>query len=206
MGPSTFTCDDTIRNAKFETGLQALAVPVSDEEEPMFNLLDGQNFVLQIDFINTNFSCMQFSIYQVIDTSTTSLNPLACSNNNGTLSVKVPLPQHAITIKAVLSDIQLVGGLRVGLSGPGQENGLYSLLDLNFIQAFYSSSGQTVAQTVTINMEITKVCQRSISVWKLRKHPSRLFFSANRSSMKQNHYLVAILISEVSGIPHSLIV
>ncbi len=157
VGPSSFACDVTIRNAKFQSNLQALAVPISDEEQPIFTLLNDQNFTFQIDFVNTNFSCMKLSIYEVTDSSTIYLNLSSCSNTNGTLSAKLFLPQHAITLEVVLNDIQLVGGVRIGLSGPGQEDDSYSLQELNFIQAFYSPSSQTLGQTATIGMAITKV-------------------------------------------------
>jgi hypothetical protein len=66
------------------------------------------------------------SIYEVIESSTLSLKLLSCSHLNGTLSAKLFSPQHAITIKAVLNDIQLVGRVKISLYGPSQENGLYS--------------------------------------------------------------------------------
>jgi hypothetical protein len=62
VGPSTFACDETIRNAKFATNLQALAVPVSDVEQPMFDMLNTQNFTLYLDFINTVSSCRILSV------------------------------------------------------------------------------------------------------------------------------------------------
>jgi hypothetical protein len=158
VGPSTFACDVTIRNAKYEANLQALAVPIVDEEQPIFTLLNAQNFTFQIDFVNTNFSCMILSISEVTDSSTIPLNLLSCSNLNGTLSAKVFLPDHVMTVQAVLNGIQLVGGVRIGLYGPGQEEDLYLLQELNFIQSFYSSSGQTLAQKATIDMALTKVC------------------------------------------------
>jgi hypothetical protein len=50
--------DPTIRNEKFDSRLQALAVPVSAAEQTIFNLLNNQNFTRQLDFINTAASCM----------------------------------------------------------------------------------------------------------------------------------------------------
>lgn len=157
VGPSTFACDSTIRNAKFQSTLQALAVPVSDEEQPMFDLLNEQVFTMQLDFINTNTICRSLFIYEVIETSYILLNQSSCSDFNGTLSTKIVLPQHDITIKAVLDDIQLVGGFRMGITGPGKANDTCTLQELNFIETFYSSSGLTLAQQVSISMAMTKV-------------------------------------------------
>ncbi|CAF3115372.1 unnamed protein product [Rotaria sp. Silwood2] len=157
VGPSTFACDTTIRNAKFQSSLQALAVPISDEEQPMFNLLNEQNFTFYLDFINTAASCMSLSISEVTDSSTISMILLSCSDLNGTLSATVLLPQHDIKITATLNDIQLVGGVRVGLSGPSSKNDSDTLKELNFRQSFYSKSGGTFAQAATIDMVLTKV-------------------------------------------------
>jgi ribosomal protein S8 len=157
VGPSTFACDSTIRNAQFDSRLQALAVPVSEEEQTIFDLLNNQNFTLEIDFVNTVASCTTLSISEVTDSATTSLQLLSCSDTNGTLSAKVFLPQHDIKIVATVNGIELVGGIRLGLSGPGQENGLQTLKELNFLQTFYSSWPGTVAQAPSISMTLTKV-------------------------------------------------
>jgi hypothetical protein len=157
VGPSTFACDVTIRNAQFDTSLQALAVRVSDEEQEIFDLLNDQNFTLQLDFINTAFSCNVLSISEITESSTTSLNLLSCSNVNGTLSASVLLPDHSIELQATLDDIQLVGGVRLGLSGPGYQDDLHTLKDPDFSQSFYSSWPGTLAQNPTISMMLTKV-------------------------------------------------
>jgi hypothetical protein len=39
VGPFSFACHLTLRNAKFQSNLQALAVPISDEEQTIFTLL-----------------------------------------------------------------------------------------------------------------------------------------------------------------------
>ena len=60
--PSYFACDTTIRNAKFETNVQSLAIPIAEEEQQMFDLLDDQEFTLSVDFINTMIGCDAISI------------------------------------------------------------------------------------------------------------------------------------------------
>ncbi|CAF4570430.1 unnamed protein product [Rotaria sp. Silwood2] len=157
VGPSSFACDTTIRNAKYWSQLQALAVAVSDEEEPIFDMLDEQDFTLYLELINTAADCSQFSIEQVDDSSTIELSLLSCSNMNGTLSASVMLTDHELTISAVLSDIPLIGGIQLGLRGNGLQNGLYTLQDVDFRKTFYSQSNQTLAQKVTIKISITKV-------------------------------------------------
>ena len=137
VGPSNFACDVTIRNAKFESSLQALAVPISDEEQPIFDFLNEQNFTFQLDFINTVATCAKLSIVEVTDSSTTALEQLSCLSVNGTLSATVFLPQHDITIKATVADIQLIGGVRVGLSGPSQGKRFIQLKNTQFSAGFF---------------------------------------------------------------------
>ena len=164
VGPSNFACDDTIRNAKYQSSLQPRAAPVSEVEKAMFDLLDAQNFTMHVDFLNTAIPCTKVSIFEVIESSATRLKPLSCTNVNGTLSVSVPLPQHYIAVRFVLSDVQLIGGFRMGLSGGAQVTGAYSLQELNFREVFSSASARTLAQQSTVKMAITKVSSRSMIV------------------------------------------
>ena len=154
---SKFACDSTLRNAKFESSLQPLAVPPSTQEQPMFDMLDTQNFTLQFDLLNTALSCMGITFYKLTDSSTISLSPLSCSQLNGAVSTTILLPDQQITLKVVLDDIQLIGGIRVGLSGSGQNNESFTLKQLNFLQPIYSPSKLTLGQSPTIKISMTKV-------------------------------------------------
>ena len=156
VGPSTFACDTTIRNAKFQSSLQTLAIPVSSEEQPMFDMLNEQNFTLHLDFINTAASCQTLSIVETTDAATINLKLLSCSNLNGTLSATVLLTQHDTTIVATVRTIELIGCVRIGLSSARQQNGFYTLKELNFREAFCSQSERTFAQEATVNMALTK--------------------------------------------------
>ena len=157
VGPSSFACDETIRNAKFDSSLEALSVPISDIERPMFAALNKQTFTVHVDFINTAASCAIVSIVEVIESFTYTLPNVWCEATNGIVSIRAVLPQHTITVRAILNDIQLVGAVRVGLSGPEQKTQLYTLHELNFNRAFFSSAAKTLAQQPTIQLEITKV-------------------------------------------------
>jgi hypothetical protein len=157
VGPSSFACDETIRNAKFDSNMKALAVPVSEIEQPIFDALNKQTFTLHVDFINTGATCMQISIVEVIESSTYALPNVSCNATNGTVSIRALLPQHKITTRALVSDIQLIGGVRVGLSGAGQETKLHTLRELNFNRIFISDTAKTLAQQPTIQLGVTKV-------------------------------------------------
>ncbi|CAF3469666.1 unnamed protein product [Rotaria socialis] len=156
VGPSNFACDTTIRNAQFETNLQALAVPISSDQQVIFDLLNQQNFTLYLQFINTAATCTSLTISQVTDSATVSLRFLSCSQVNGTLLARVLLPEHDIKITATLSEVQVVGAIMVGLDGPSSETEFCSLKELKFRQSFYSPSAETLGQAATISMGLTK--------------------------------------------------
>jgi hypothetical protein len=54
---SNFACDASLRNTQFGSSLQLLATIQSDQEQPMFNLLDLQNFTMTVNFIQTGYTC-----------------------------------------------------------------------------------------------------------------------------------------------------
>jgi hypothetical protein len=155
--PSWFACDETIRNAKFDSKLQAVAVPVSKAERPIFDALSKQEFTLHLALINTAISCTKVSIVGIIQSLTYQLPGVTCTETNGTVSICVALPQHAITVRAILNDIQLVGGVRVGLFSPGQVTEQYTLQELNFNETFFSDDDETFSQQSTIKLALTKV-------------------------------------------------
>ena len=193
VGPSSFACDETIRNAKFESSVKALAVPVSEVEKPIFVALGKQAFTLQLDFINTAMSCANVSIVEVIESMSVPLSEVTCVAINGTVSISSLLPQHVITVRAVLDDIQLVGGLKIGLSGLEAVTEQYTLQELNFHEAFVSDTPGTLAQQAKIQLAMTKVsCFRP---WKYDW--STVLF---RSSMRRSTCRTVTLSSEVSGI------
>jgi len=161
---SPFMCDQTLRNAKFESSLQALAVPVSEAEQTIFSLLNEQVFTLQVDFVNTNASCRSVSASEITDSSTVTLNGLGCTDSDGLLETEVILSQHTIKIKIIIDEIALIGAVRVGLTGPAQTDGSSQLKGLNFTEVFSSPASLTLAQSVSIDMAVTKVINETESL------------------------------------------
>ena len=157
VGPSSFACDETIRNSKFDSRLRPLSVPVPETEQPVLDLLDEQIFTLHLAFINTATSCEAVSIVEMIESVTHALPDVLCNATNGTVTIRAALPQHKITVQAILNDIQLVGGVRLGLSGPGQETELHTLHELNFNRALFGVAAGTLAQQSSIKVALTKV-------------------------------------------------
>ena len=159
VGPSSFACDVNIRNAKYESNLKALAVPVSSAEKPIFDALNQQSFTLQLDMVNTVFSCAKLSVAQIVGSSIVQLQISSCQQSNGILSASTILAEHSPTVVWTLNDMQLIGGILIGLQAPGDRTAYLVLQDLGFSQTFYRESDRTLAQTVAIQMALTKVCR-----------------------------------------------
>ncbi|CAF4769747.1 unnamed protein product, partial [Rotaria socialis] len=74
VGNSNFACDVTLRNALFDTSLKSLAIPPSSEEQDMFDLLNNQQWTLNVNLINTAINCSSISPYEIIGTSSIALS------------------------------------------------------------------------------------------------------------------------------------
>jgi hypothetical protein len=129
----------------------------------MFDLLDNQDFSMNIQLLNTVATCANLSADQIIGSSTENWTISHCVDSNGILSASLSLQSyHALTIRWTLNDIQPIGAVRVGLEGPGSEGEIYTLKELNFSQTFYDKNGGTLAQTIAIDLELTKVIILSV--------------------------------------------
>ena len=62
-----FACDTSLRNTQFSSALQLLATIKSDEEKPIFDLMDRQNFTLSVGFIQTSYTCKQVNTQVMYD-------------------------------------------------------------------------------------------------------------------------------------------
>ena len=103
--PATFACDQSLINAQFSTGLELLAIPKSEDSQPIFDLLDEQIFYLTVELINTGFKCNSITTQENL--IGTKYVPLAidCSQSisNATTSVTFPLPRHQTTVQINMS-------------------------------------------------------------------------------------------------------
>lgn len=52
-----FACDRSLRNTQLSSSLQLLATIKSDEEKPIFDMLDTQEFTMTVTFIQTGYTC-----------------------------------------------------------------------------------------------------------------------------------------------------
>jgi hypothetical protein len=163
-----FACDTTMRNAKFSTSLQLLATPRSEEEAPIFDLLDAQPFTLELSFVQTLFNCSSLQIQQIIGANLVQLPWLECSYGvliPATQTVSLALPNHQMTLKFILAEPYYIGGAYVCLRGPSAvcTGTVHSMQALSFCQMFYTEN-QTLTQTTSINIQLTKVINRTTAL------------------------------------------
>ncbi|CAF1585136.1 unnamed protein product [Rotaria magnacalcarata] len=160
---SYFACDTTIRNAKFQTGLQSLAIPLANTDQQMFDLLDNQALVLNVDFVNTFIRCDAISIEALIGLVWSTIRWLHCDNINSTLSLSVQLPYQHVSIQVIIADVKTIGALRIGLYGDKHENENYVLKELKFYQSFFKN-GSILARNLPVALSLTKVINETLSI------------------------------------------
>jgi hypothetical protein len=155
--PASFACDQNLVNAKFSTGLELLAIPKSQDSQPIFDLLDRQTFYLTLELINTGFQCSSITTQENL--AGTKYVPLSmnCSLSipNATTYVTFPLPKHQTTVQINMSGAFWIGGIRLCIRGKGQVNRSYTLRELDFCQ-FYSASNEAIGRTTYIPIVFIK--------------------------------------------------
>ena len=164
-GDATFTCDPTMANAQFSSGLMPLGILPNEQEEPIFHMLDEQPFTLHIDLINTLFICADVTLVQIKD-RIVPLTIQSCNTSSGSLSISTALPSHSINLQLQLTGANTIGGLRLGLEGPGASNerheleGIYSLMNLSSYETFWKP-GRLLTRTPSVTCYLTKLINRT---------------------------------------------
>ncbi|UJR16927.1 hypothetical protein I4U23_003825 [Adineta vaga] len=166
---NSLACDVTLRNAKFTTTTQKRSDPrrTTKESQVIFDLLDSQLFTLNIDLIQTAYTCADnFHIQRNNGYKTTLISITKCmmKYNDTILSLAIELPAHEINVKLVLTGIKTIGAIRIGLSAPSAyvEDGRFTAMKLNFASTFVSSSlAEVLAESTTFPIELTKIINRT---------------------------------------------
>lgn len=87
----------------------------------MFELLNAQLFTLNIDLIQTAFTCQDaIHVLRLTGYQHTPLPISTCekTHNETILSLGIQLPAHVINVQLVLTGLKTIGAIRVGLYGP----------------------------------------------------------------------------------------
>ncbi len=136
---SSLACDSTLVNAVFESSVKSLGLPQRTAEQKMIDLLDGQNFTMNVDFVNTLINCDSAALQGLFGTTWLTLRWSECRNVNSTLSISIPLPHQHISVRVLLENVGTISGLRIGLYGDQYVNDSYKLRELYFRKSFYKN-------------------------------------------------------------------
>jgi hypothetical protein len=160
---SYFACDSTLVNAVFESSIKSLGLRRNSEEKKMLDLLNEQNFTLNVDFVNTLIDCDAAELQGLFGTTWLTLRWSDCVNINSTLSISIPLPHHHISVRILLADINTIGGLRIGLYGDQHINENCTLKKLYFCKSFYKN-GYVLGKNIPFFLTLTKVINETVSM------------------------------------------
>ncbi|CAF0889071.1 unnamed protein product [Didymodactylos carnosus] len=159
VGDANFSCDKTLRNAKFSTSMQSLGTPPTEELNVIFDMLDNQNFTLHVAFINTVLNYDSLTVTQYTGSIPSSPDKVGSSNNK-TMYVAVNVTSHLFSIQFNTSSSNTTGVIRVGLTGDAISNGSYYVRKLEFYQSYYVDN-RTLTQDPTISIELIKVINQT---------------------------------------------
>jgi hypothetical protein len=143
----------------------SLGIPQSDDEVPIFTLLDAQPFTLNVDFINAVFNCTEITVMQIKDVNL-PMTISSCNDTDSAVSLSLILPSHDINLQIQIASLNTIGGIRVGLTGPGMDmenetlDADYTLLDLAFAQTLVSA-GRLLTQQPSCTLQLTKVVNQT---------------------------------------------
>jgi hypothetical protein len=155
--PATFSCDQSLINARFSTGLELLSIPKSEDAQPIFDLLDQQIFNLTVELINTGFLCNSTAVEgNLFDKKSI---PLAfdCthSESEAITTVTFSLPSHQSTVQINMSGPYWIGAIRLCIRGQGQINMSSILRQLDFCQ-LYNAFNEAIGRTTYIPIVFIK--------------------------------------------------
>jgi hypothetical protein len=135
--------------------MQSLGAAVSGNMTQLFNLLQLQKFTLIVTLLNTIVNT-NVIVSQTIGTITTKLNIDLSTPTNGCLVISCNLTSNIATININVSSMQTIGGISIGLSGPGTTDRNIEAKDLNFSNTF-SMTNRTMSQEPYFSVELIQV-------------------------------------------------
>ena len=154
-----FACG-TQYNAKFSSELRSVALPADESFSTMYDMLSEQTLTLTLDAINTNVTCDGVAV-NVLTSVSTPVSAFECASSvAGVISISTELPSHSSTLGFTLSGAQLVGAVRLSISGPALQSDEGGAT-LNQRAVYASSSLQrpstTLQKTTDMAVTLTKV-------------------------------------------------
>ncbi|CAF1322465.1 unnamed protein product [Adineta ricciae] len=155
--PAVFACDESLVNSQFSTALELLAIPKSEDAQPIFDLLDKQIFVLSLELINTGFPCVSITVQENFLASKYVSLYTSCQEyiETAITSITFSLPRHLTTIQINMTGPYWIGALRLCIRGQGETNASTTLRELNFCQ-FYATTNQVIGRYSSIPIVFVK--------------------------------------------------
>ena len=154
-----FACG-TQYNAKFDSLLRSVALPADESFSAMYDMLSEQTLTLGLDVINTNMTCDGVDV-AVLTSVITPVSAFTCTSSvAGTISVTTELPSHTSTLGFTLSGAQLIGAVRLSISGPATqfvESGAMQNQKAVYASASVQRAGQTLQKSTELSITLTKV-------------------------------------------------
>ena len=154
-----FACG-TQYNAKFSSELRSVALPADESFSTMYDMLSEQTLTLGLDVVNSNMTCDGVAV-AVITSVSTPVSAFTCMVNvPGTISIATELPSHTSTLGFTLSGAQLVGAVRLSISGPARQmvgNGAVQNQKAVYASSSLQSLGHTLQKQTDMTITLTKV-------------------------------------------------
>ncbi len=155
--PATFSCDQTLINARFSTGLELLSIPKSEDGRVIFELLDDQIFNLTVELINTGFICDSITVEGNLLHKKSIPLTFDCIYfvSEAITSITFSLPSHQSTVQINMTGPYWIGAIRLCIRGQGQINKNSILRQLDSCQ-LYNASNEAIGRATYIPIVFIK--------------------------------------------------
>ena len=155
-----FACG-TQYNAKFSSELRSVALPADEDFSTMYDMLSEQTLTLGLDVINTNVTCDGVAAAVITSVSTPVSGFVCMSSAPGTISITTELPSHTSTLGFTLSGAQLVGAVRLSISGGAEQlvdgGAMQNQKAVLYASSSLQSAGETLQKSTELSVTLTKV-------------------------------------------------
>ena len=135
--------------------MQSLGIPIPNSTQPIYHLLNSQQFILTVTLLNTNVDT-DVNVTQVVGTRTTRLQRRLSVLTSGCLAISCNLTSNIATVIFNISSFQTIGGLRIGLSASSIVDGKNVAKEIAFANSF-SVTNRIMSQQPYFTIELIQV-------------------------------------------------
>ncbi|CAF1936970.1 unnamed protein product [Rotaria magnacalcarata] len=156
-------CNDSLRNTKFDNALQLPLPDPQGNDWKIFRLLNGQNFTMIVDLINTGAKCDHIDVHHKKRTGhSEKISKTYCNDlkNNFTTSFSFRIPTHTSTAQVTINGPYFIGAIRFCLHGLpkyiNDEDEYSELKELDVCTLLHTDK-QTIAVSTHFNADLVRV-------------------------------------------------